>query len=70
MPTKGGEHMAISIMDSKRLVLKYDQGSFSFNKLDKQADETKLYQLAHILNSFQSERPPLRVTCTTKQKII
>jgi len=49
--------MPTEILVSKKIVLRFEKGSFSFNKIDYTADETALFGLAQGLNAFQDELP-------------
>ncbi|MCL2373008.1 MAG: DUF1659 domain-containing protein [Defluviitaleaceae bacterium] len=40
---------------SRRLVLNYDPGQFTFRNFDALATDQQLYDLAHQLNSFQED---------------
>ena len=62
--------MPTATLTAKRLVLYYAKGSFSFNKLDMQADNEALYDLAGILNSFQDEKPPVKIVCFSTDLIV
>jgi hypothetical protein len=40
---------------SRRLVLRYDPGQFSFRHFDQTANDTQLFNLAQALNAFQED---------------
>ena len=40
----------------KRLVLRYENGQFTFRNFDHSAGEEELFRLAHGLNAFQEDR--------------
>ena len=40
---------------SKRLVLRYEPGQFTFRRFDALATDENLFELAHQLNSFQED---------------
>ena len=40
---------------SRRLVLRYDRGQFSFRHFDHDANDENLLELARALNSFQTD---------------
>jgi hypothetical protein len=49
--------MPTEITAAKRIVLRFSEGSFSFNKIDYTADDTALFGLAQGLNAFQADTP-------------
>lgn len=61
--------MATTNVIDKKIVLKYSEGSFSFDKIDVNANKDKLYGLAGILNSFQSQKPPVKITSVVTTQI-
>ena len=62
--------MANAVITGKRVVLRYDEGSYGFNKLDTDATDESIYDLARLLNSFQDDRPPVKIECVTTTQII
>ena len=62
--------MPISSTIAKKLMLHFKKGIFSFNKFDILADNEKIHELAVALNSFQEEKPPVKVICMSTAEII
>ncbi|MCL2708657.1 MAG: hypothetical protein FWF03_06025 [Defluviitaleaceae bacterium] len=62
--------MATGVETSKRLVLYYEKGSFSFGKIDIAAGDQGMYDLAHALNYFQDEKPPKKIVSVATTQII
>ena len=47
--------MVSLIETSRRLVLRYDEGQFTFSRIDHMADDEQLYGLANYINSLQDD---------------
>jgi len=62
--------MASAVLTNKRLVLKYEKGSFTFNKIDMLAGNEGLYSLAGHINAVQDEKPPKQILVVSTKQII
>ena len=47
--------MATLTENSKRLVLRYNEGQFTFSRFDRLANDEQLYGLANYINSLQED---------------
>ena len=61
--------MANKILASKRIVLVFEDGRFSFGQFDESASETAAYALAMAINAFQAETPD-EVLLVTRSEIL
>jgi hypothetical protein len=58
-----------NILVGKRIVLEFEDGSYSFNRFDLLATNDEMYDLAMKLNAFQNEQPK-SVNYVSKTQII
>ena len=62
--------MQYNLMESaKRLVLRYNQGQFSFSRFDRLADDEQLLGLADYINSLQEDEAEEVVTVQVLQLV-
>jgi hypothetical protein len=59
--------MPTFIETSRRLVLRYDEGQFSFNRFDEAAGADELYTLANYINAVQADDLDKVVLITVRQ---
>ena len=62
--------MATDVMVNQKIVLAYQKGSYSFPHIALTANREAMYNLAGVLNSFQSEKPFAKVKCVETAQIV
>ena len=49
--------MPTTVLTSKRIIIEFEEGRYSFNRFDMLATNEEMYDLAMKLNAFQAEEP-------------
>ena len=61
--------MPITVLVSKRIILEFEEGRYSFNRFDMAATNDEMYELAMALNAFQAE-PPKSVSYVERTQVL
>lgn len=62
--------MAALLPGSKKIVLVYDKGRYSFKNVSQSADSDAMYNLALALNAFQEEKPPKKIISVVAKSLL
>lgn len=62
--------MATATTSKKKVILYYSKGSYSFDKINLNADPEKIHRLALALNAFQSQKPPTKIVQVVTTEIM
>jgi hypothetical protein len=62
--------MASSVITGKRVILVFEEGTYSFRNIDPAATPQAMYGLGVALNAFQSEKPPVKILQAVTREIL